>query len=135
MPRYKIVLTEGGLCVSETERLGTKRDIARSVTSVASSHFTDFNFNRETLTATDTRSDRSVVATEIVPEATGRQGKETLGKRVRKARLDRGWTMAVVSKKTGLHVPTIARIEHDQQYPHPTTIAALERALSSKLRD
>lgn len=53
----------------------------------------------------------------------------TLGKRIREARLARGWTRELLSVYSGVSASTIGRLERDALRPHAGTIIALARVL------
>jgi transcriptional regulator with XRE-family HTH domain len=53
----------------------------------------------------------------------------TIGQRIRKARLDRGWTQADLSFRTGVRESMICKYELDHHTPNPKTLSRIADAL------
>jgi transcriptional regulator with XRE-family HTH domain len=56
---------------------------------------------------------------------------ETVGQRLRRARLRRGWSQADLKEQAGVSIVTLSRIENDQleELPRPSTVRKLATAL------
>lgn len=55
--------------------------------------------------------------------------RETLGRMVKRARLERGWSLRRLCRETGLGMNTLRNIEADASHPFDHTISRLAEAL------
>ena len=68
-------------------------------------------------------------------EAVARQGRETLGRRVREQRQSAQFTQAELAKRSSIGRTTVARIESGEQSPRFNTLSAIARALGLTVDD
>jgi len=55
--------------------------------------------------------------------------------RLRRRRLERGWSLADLSRETGLSARTLSLLERGVREPRPATIALLARVIECEPRD
>ena len=68
-------------------------------------------------------------------EAIARQGRETLGRRIREQRKSSGLTQGELAKRSSIGRTTVARIESGEQSPRFNTLSAIAHALGLTVDD
>jgi len=57
----------------------------------------------------------------------------TLGKRIKEARLAKGWTQEVLSRQMNYSSTYVNRVENDHDAPSSRALMAFERALGTRI--
>ena len=68
-------------------------------------------------------------------EAIARQGRETLGRRIRERRKSSGFSQGELAKRSSVGRATVARIESGEQSPRFNTLSAIAHALGLTVDD
>ena len=68
-------------------------------------------------------------------EAIARQGRETLGRRIRERRKSSGFTQGELAQRSSIGRTTVARIESGEQSPRFNTLSAIAHALGLTVDD